>query len=88
MATPAWCWSGSRAWRVLAFSRLHALATPGVLLDHRSVGFVIATPVGLIIAAGFAAASSIDFDEGAGATVMRHQRGHDWGWPRCSSGGL
>ena len=56
------------------FLGLHALATPGVLLDHRSVGFVIATPVGLIIAAGFAAASSIDFDESAGAAVMRHQR--------------
>ena len=56
------------------FLALHALATPGVLLDHRSVGFVIATPVGLIIAAGFAAASSIDFDESAAAAVMRHQR--------------
>ena len=56
------------------FLGLHALATPGVLLDHRSVGFVIATPVGLIIAAGFAAASSIDFGESAGAAVMRHQR--------------
>jgi adenylate cyclase len=56
------------------FLGLHALATPGVLLDHRSVGFMIATPVGLIIAAGFAAASSIDFDESAGAAVMRHQR--------------
>jgi adenylate cyclase len=57
-----------------ADAALHALATPGVLLDHRSVGFVIATPVGLIIAAGFAAASSIDFDESAAATVIRHQR--------------
>jgi adenylate cyclase len=56
------------------FLALHALATPGVLLDHRSVGFVIATPVGLIIAAGFAAASSIDFDESGAAAVMRHQR--------------
>jgi adenylate cyclase len=56
------------------FLALHALATPGVLLDHRSVGFVIATPVGLIVAAGFAAASSIDFDEGAAAAVIRHQR--------------
>lgn len=55
------------------FLALHALATPGVLLDHRSVGFVIATPVGLILAAGFAAASSIDFDERAGAALMRHQ---------------
>jgi adenylate cyclase len=56
------------------FLGLHALATPGVLLDRRSVGFVIATPVGLIIAAGFAAASSIDFDASAAAAVMRRQR--------------
>ena len=56
------------------FLGLHALATPGVLLDHRSVGFVIATPIGLIVAAGFAAASSINFDESSGAVVMRHQR--------------
>ena len=56
------------------FLGLHALATPSVLLEHRSVGFVIAAPVGLIIAAGFAAASSIDFDETTAATVMRHQR--------------
>ena len=56
------------------FLGLHALATPGVLLDHRSVGFVIATPMGLIVAAGFAAASSINFDESSGAAVMRHQR--------------
>jgi class 3 adenylate cyclase len=55
------------------FLALHALATPGVLLDHRSVGFVIATPIGLIIAAGFAGASSIDFDARAGAAVMRRQ---------------
>ena len=56
------------------FLALHALATPDVLLDHRSVGFVIAAPVGLILAAGFAAASSIDFDEHRGAALMRHQR--------------
>ena len=57
------------------FLGLHALATPGVLLDERSVGFVIAAPIGLVIAAGFAAASSIDFDESAGAAVVGHQRG-------------
>jgi hypothetical protein len=57
------------------FLGLHALATPGVLLDERSVGFVIAAPIGLVIAAGFAAASSIDFDESAGAAVVAYQRG-------------
>ena len=42
------------------FLGLHALATPGVLLEGKNAGFVIATPVGLLIAAVFAAWSSID----------------------------
>jgi len=42
------------------FLGLHALATPGVLLEGRNAGFVIATPVGLLIAAVFAAWSSVD----------------------------
>ncbi len=37
------------------FLGLHALATPGVLLEGKNAGFVIATPVGLLIAAVFAA---------------------------------
>lgn len=40
------------------FLGLHALATPGVLLTDPNVGFVIATPIGLIIASGFAAAAA------------------------------
>jgi class 3 adenylate cyclase len=40
------------------FLGLHALATPGVLLDSPNIGFTIATPVGLIIASVFAAASA------------------------------
>ena len=36
------------------FLGLHALATPGVL-STANIGFTVATPVGLIIAAGFAA---------------------------------
>lgn len=43
------------------FLGLHALATPGVLLDEPNTGFAMATPVGLLIAAAFAAASSLDF---------------------------
>ena len=39
------------------FLGLHALATPGVLLEQPNAGFVIATPVGLVLAALFAAAS-------------------------------
>jgi class 3 adenylate cyclase len=39
---------------------LHALATPNVLLDGRNVGFVIAAPVGLVIASIFTAASALE----------------------------
>ena len=40
------------------FLGLHALATPGVLLGDPNVGFATATPVGLVIASVFAAAST------------------------------
>ena len=44
MPTPAWCSSGLACLSSAGFRALLALATPGVLLlDHRSVGFVIAT---------------------------------------------
>ena len=42
------------------FLALHALATPGVLLDKPNLGFVIATPVGLLLAGALAALSAID----------------------------
>jgi adenylate cyclase len=42
------------------FLALHALATPGVLLDKPNLGFVIATPVGLVLAGALAALSAID----------------------------
>ena len=41
------------------FLGLHALATPGVLLDGPNQGFAIATPVGLLIASCLAAASAL-----------------------------
>jgi adenylate cyclase len=44
------------------FLALHALATPGVLLDRSNLGFVVATPVGLVVAGGFAAASALEND--------------------------
>ena len=40
------------------FLGLHALATPGVLLEGPNAGFQIATPIGLVLAAVFAAASA------------------------------
>ncbi|HEX6227836.1 MAG TPA: adenylate/guanylate cyclase domain-containing protein [Solirubrobacterales bacterium] len=42
------------------FLGLHALATPGVLLDDSNLGFVIAVPVGLIAASAIAALSASD----------------------------
>jgi len=42
------------------FLALHALATPGVLLDKPNLGFVIATPVGLVLAGALAVLSAID----------------------------
>jgi adenylate cyclase len=54
------------------FLGLHALATPGVLLEGKNTGFVIATPIGLFIAGGFAAGSALDLER-RGATVMRHR---------------
>src|SRR3954452_18993956 len=43
------------------FLRLHALATPGVMLEKGNAGFVLATPVGLVLAPAFAAASAVEY---------------------------
>ena len=53
------------------FLGLHALATPGVLLDQRNAGFVIATPVGLLLASVFAAASAMRLTPDRARAVMR-----------------
>jgi adenylate cyclase len=42
-----------------AFLLLHGLATPGVLLNHANLGFDLAQPAGLAVAAGCAVASSL-----------------------------
>ena len=42
------------------FLGLHALATPGVLLDAPNPGFVVATPVGLALGSVLAAWSTVD----------------------------
>ena len=55
------------------FLGLHALATPGVLLEKPNAGFVVATPVGLAIAGIFAAASAVELSPEASAAVMRRQ---------------
>ena len=53
------------------FLGLHALATPGVLLDHPNTGFSVATPVGLAIAAAFAAVSVTPLGGPHATTVLR-----------------
>jgi class 3 adenylate cyclase len=55
------------------FLLLHALATPQVLLTGRNAGFAIATPVGLLLAAVFAALSSIDLTHDRADAVLRRQ---------------
>lgn len=42
------------------FLALHALATPGVLLDAGNLGFQLATPVGIAVGSAFAVLSGID----------------------------
>lgn len=56
------------------FLGLHALATPGVLLEESNTGFVIATLIGLAIAAVLAAASGLDLRIETATRLMRHAR--------------
>jgi class 3 adenylate cyclase len=56
------------------FFALHALATPGVLLDAPNQGFVLATSVGLLIAALFAALSALRLPQERAAAIIRHAR--------------
>src|SRR5918992_5821642 len=56
------------------FLALHALATPGVLLEGKNTGFVVATPVGLFLASCFAALSGLDFAADRSLAVIRRER--------------
>ena len=56
------------------FLALHALATPGVVLAGPNGGFNLATPVGLLLAAAFAAVSATEIDDRREATLRRRQR--------------
>lgn len=56
------------------FLFLHALATPGVLVSGRTGGFVIATPVGLTLAAVLVAVSAADLSPAVAAGVVRRGR--------------
>ena len=55
------------------FLGLHALATPGVLIG-KNAGFELATPVGLVVAGVFAAASGLPLRAGAAERVL------SWAW--------
>ena len=61
------------------FLGLHALATPGALLATSNAGFVIATPVGLVLASAFAAASVSPLAGPRGVTVLRYRALLRWG---------
>jgi adenylate cyclase len=53
------------------FLGLHALATPGVLLDGPNPGFAIATPVGLVIAGALLAISTVTLAPRPAALLVR-----------------
>jgi class 3 adenylate cyclase len=53
------------------FLGLHALATPGVLLEGQNAGFTLATPIGLLVSSVFAAASSVELEAERAMAVMR-----------------
>lgn len=57
-----------------AFLGLHAVATPEVLLAGRNAGFTYASPVGLTVAAVFAAASATELPVRGSATLLRWSR--------------
>jgi adenylate cyclase len=56
------------------FLGLHALATPGVVVDETNAGFVIATPIGLLLAAGLAAGSAVDLERRPASALRGSQR--------------
>lgn len=56
------------------FLGLHALATPGVLLDDSNLGFVIAVPVGLAIASVIAALSASERVAAGGPGLATRRR--------------
>lgn len=58
-----------------AFMGLHALGTPTVLFSVEHAGFQVAIPVGLLVSAGFAAASAfVDVRPGIAPRVMQYRK--------------
>src|SRR3954471_4410245 len=56
------------------FLGLHALATPGVVVEGKNAGFVLATPIGLVLAGGFAAASAVEYKLETSLWIVRRAR--------------
>jgi adenylate cyclase len=56
------------------FLGLHALATPTVFIAGKNAGFVVATPVGLILAGCLAAASAVEYRLETSLWIVRHGR--------------
>src|SRR5918999_1058964 len=56
------------------FLGLHALSTPGVLLDGPNQGFAVATPIGLLVSGLFAGASALPLRPDRARAVMHHAR--------------
>jgi class 3 adenylate cyclase len=56
------------------FLGLHALATPNVVVDGGSAGFVLATPIGLVLAGAFAAASAVEYGLDASLRIVAAAR--------------
>ncbi len=56
------------------FLGLHALATPGVLLETTNAGFALATPIGLVVSSFLAAASSAQPDRVMAGVIIRNAR--------------
>jgi class 3 adenylate cyclase len=56
------------------FLGLHALATPGVLLEKGNAGFTIATQIGLLLSSALAVCSSLDLGDGFGNWIVKWQR--------------
>jgi adenylate cyclase len=54
------------------FLGLHAVATPGMLFGEHNAGFMLAMPIGLVIASIFSVVSSfVDANEGLSSAVIR-----------------
>ncbi|HEX2026978.1 MAG TPA: adenylate/guanylate cyclase domain-containing protein [Nitriliruptorales bacterium] len=63
------------------FFALHALATPRVLVTGSNAGFLIATPVGMFLAAVFGAASALELSPARAESVLQRRsllRGGLW----------